>query len=88
MEPRRGGAVRTAVARRDCREPGSRAVEVGANRDADGSQGTIVERGPTRGYDSVPETRVVGPKLRQDLLRVGRRLYRSRRRNVIIKITN
>ena len=59
----------------------TRAVEIGGNRDADGSQGNVVGRGPTRGYDSVLETRVVDPKLREDLLRVGRRLYRSRCRN-------
>ena len=59
----------------------TRAVEEGGNRDADGSQGTVVRRGPTRGYDSVPETRVVDSEIREDLLRVGRRLYTSRRRS-------
>ena len=58
----------------------TRAVEIGGNRDADGSQGTVVGRGPTRGYESVPETRVVDPELREDSLRVGRQLYTSRRR--------
>ena len=59
----------------------TRAVEIGGNRDADGSQGTVVRRGPTRGYDSVPETRLVDPELREDLPRVGRPLYTSRRRS-------
>ena len=59
----------------------TRAVGIGENRDADGSQGAVIGRGPTRGHDSVPETRVVDPKLHDHLLRVERRLCSSRHRS-------
>ena len=73
--------VGTVVAGRHFRELWSRTVEICGNRDADGSPGTVVGRGPTRGYDFVPKTRVVDPKLREDLDMVGRRVYTSRRQS-------